>query len=217
MQNIVILAGNIGQKPEVRSTQSGTKITNFTLATSRPRLSEGRVMRDENGYRVMDTEWHRITCFNGLGKTVAEHCEKGMKVLVHGRIHYTKWTDATGTDRYGCEIIAEKIDFLSRPKSAENENPELVDRDATVTELTAPFPMSMPAVSRHLKTLERAGLISRTRSGKLRMSRLEPAPLHEAADWIERFRQFWDTSLTRLDAHLAAVQAAERTTRSKEH
>ena len=71
MQNIVILAGNIGQKPEVRSTQSGTKITNFTLATSRPRLSEGRVMRDENGYRVMDTEWHRITCFNGLGKTVA--------------------------------------------------------------------------------------------------------------------------------------------------
>ena len=61
MQNIVILAGNIGQKPEVRSTQSGTKITNFTLATSRPRLSEGRVMRDENGYRVMDTEWHRIT------------------------------------------------------------------------------------------------------------------------------------------------------------
>ena len=67
MQNIVILAGNIGQKPEVRSTQSGTKITNFTLATSRPRVSEGRVMRDENGYRVMDTEWHHITCFNGLG------------------------------------------------------------------------------------------------------------------------------------------------------
>jgi single-strand DNA-binding protein len=71
MQNIVILAGNIGQTPEVRTTQGGTKITNFSLATSRPRLSEGRVLRDENGYRVMDTEWHRITCFNGLGKTVA--------------------------------------------------------------------------------------------------------------------------------------------------
>ena len=97
MQNIVILAGNIGQKPEVRATQSGTKITNFTLATSRPRLTEGRVLRDENGYRVMDTEWHRITCFNGLGKLIAEHCEKGMKVLVHGRIHYTKWTDAAPT------------------------------------------------------------------------------------------------------------------------
>ena len=129
MQNIVILAGNIGQAPETRTTQGGTSITHFSLATSRPKYSEGRVVRDEKGYRVQDTEWHRITCFNGLGKTVAEHCEKGMKVLVHGRIHYTKWTDATGTDRYGCEIIAEKVDFLSRPKSAENENPELVDRD----------------------------------------------------------------------------------------
>ena len=129
MQNIVILAGNIGQTPEVRTTQGGTKITNFSLATSRPRLSEGRVLRDENGYRVMDTEWHRITCFNGLGKTVADYCEKGMKVLVHGRIHYTKWIDSMGNDRYGCEIIAEKVDFLSRPKSAEFESPELVDRD----------------------------------------------------------------------------------------
>ncbi|MBQ1020754.1 helix-turn-helix transcriptional regulator [Micromonospora sp. D93] len=89
---------------------------------------------------------------------------------------------------------------------------ELADRDATVTELTAPLPISMPAVSRHLKALERAGLISRTRSGKLRMSRIEAAPLREAAEWIERYRRFWDTSLTRLDAHLAAVQAVGRPT-----
>ena len=132
MQNIVILAGNIGQIQETRTTQGGTKITHFTLATSRPRLVEGRVQRDENNYRVMDTEWHRITCFNGLGKTVAGYCEKGMKVMVHGRIHYTKWTDATGTDRYGCEIIAEKVDFLSRAKASENEDPNLVDKDEEV-------------------------------------------------------------------------------------
>ncbi len=56
MQNIVILAGNIGQTPEVRTTQGGTKITNFSLATSRPRLSEGRVLRDENGYRYRDIQ-----------------------------------------------------------------------------------------------------------------------------------------------------------------
>ena len=93
MQNIVILAGNIGQAPETRTTNGGTDITHFTLATSRPRYSEGRVIRDENGYRVQDTEWHRITAFNGLGKTIQQHCEKGMKVLVRGRIHYTKWTD----------------------------------------------------------------------------------------------------------------------------
>jgi DNA-binding transcriptional ArsR family regulator len=86
---------------------------------------------------------------------------------------------------------------------------ELADRDATVTELTAPLPISMPAVSRHLKVLEHAALISRTRSGKWRECRLEAAPLRDAADWIGRYRQFWDSSLTRLDAHLAAVQAGD--------
>ena len=85
---------------------------------------------------------------------------------------------------------------------------ELAERDATVTELTAPLPISMPAVSRHLKVLEQAALISRTRSGKWRASHLEAAPLREAAGWIERYRRFWDSSLSRLDAHLAALQAA---------
>jgi DNA-binding transcriptional ArsR family regulator len=89
---------------------------------------------------------------------------------------------------------------------------ELAARDATVTELTAPLPISMPAVSRHLKVLEGAALISRTRSGKWRGSRLEAAPLREAADWIERYRRFWDSSLSRLDAHLATVQATGRPT-----
>jgi len=120
MQNIVILAGNIGQAPETRTTNGGTTITHFTLATSRPRYSEGRVVRDEKGFRVQDTEWHRITAFNGLGKTIQQYCEAGMKVLVRGRIHYTKWTDQQGVDRYGCEIIAETVDFLSRAKQAEN-------------------------------------------------------------------------------------------------
>ena len=129
MQNIVILAGNIGQAPETRTTNGGASITHFTLATSRPRYSEGRVIRDENGYRVQDTEWHRITAFNGLGKTIQQHCEKGMKVLVRGRIHYTKWTDQQGVDRYGCEIIAETVDFLSRAKQTQNGGDNTVDDD----------------------------------------------------------------------------------------
>ena len=87
---------------------------------------------------------------------------------------------------------------------------ELAVRDATVTELTADLPMSMPAVSRHLKVLERAALISRSRSGKWRGSHLEAAPLREASDWIARYRRFWDDSLDRLEAHLAEVQAAEQ-------
>ncbi|AZN69992.1 MAG: single-stranded DNA-binding protein [Polymorphum sp.] len=116
MQNIVILAGNIGQDPEGRTTINNTRIVHFTLATSRPRYAEGKVLRDKDGYRVQETEWHRITCFNGLGKTVEQHCQKGMKVLVRGRIHYTKWTDREGVERYSTEIIAETVDFLSWPK-----------------------------------------------------------------------------------------------------
>jgi single-strand DNA-binding protein len=120
MQNIVILAGNLGQDPETRVTQGGTRITHLTLATSRPRYAEGKPVRDNEGRRVQDTEWHRITCFNGLGKTVEEYCKKGMKLLVRGRIHYSKWTDKDGVDRYGCEIIAETVDFLSRAKQPES-------------------------------------------------------------------------------------------------
>lgn len=111
------------------TTQGGTGITRFTLATSRPRYSEGKVVRDENGYRVQDTEWHRITAFNGLGKTIQDYCDKGMKVLVRGRIHYTKWTDQQGNDRYGCEIIAETVDFLSRAKQAQNDDGKFIDDD----------------------------------------------------------------------------------------
>ena len=118
MQNIVILAGNIGQDPETRSTTGGTKITHFTLATSRPRYADGKPVKDDQGNRVQDTEWHRITCFNGLGTTVEKYCSKGMKVLVRGRIHYSKWTDKDGNERYGCEIIAETVDFLTRAKQA---------------------------------------------------------------------------------------------------
>jgi len=120
MQNIVILAGNIGQDPETRMTQGGTRITHFTLATSRPRYADGKPVRDGECRRVQDTEWHRITCFNGLGKTVEEYCKKGMKVLVRGRIHYSKWSDKDGVERYGCEIVAETVDFLSRTKPAQS-------------------------------------------------------------------------------------------------
>lgn len=83
---------------------------------------------------------------------------------------------------------------------------ELTSGDATVTELTTPRQISMPAVSRHLKVLEGAALISRSREGRWQRSHLEAAPLREAAAWVERFRGFWDSSFDRLDAHLAALQ-----------
>ena len=86
----------------------------------------------------------------------------------------------------------------------------LANGDATVTELAEPFSISMPAISRHLKVLERAGLISRSRSGQWLSSTLQAAPLKEATDWMERYRQFWDENFERLDAHLRRVQQHER-------
>jgi single-strand DNA-binding protein len=130
MTNIVVLAGHIGQAPEARQTQGGTRIVRFNLATSRRRYEEGKPLRDAEGHRIQDTEWHRIVCFNGLAITVEEYCEKGMKLLVRGRIHYTKWTDADGVERHGTEIIADSIDFLTRaPKAAPQEGSARSDLD----------------------------------------------------------------------------------------
>ena len=82
----------------------------------------------------------------------------------------------------------------------------LSDGEATVTELAQPFPVTMPAISKHLKVLERAGLITRRRAAQQRPCRLEPAPLAEAIDWLERYRQFFEGSYDRLEAHLREIQ-----------
>ena len=76
----------------------------------------------------------------------------------------------------------------------------------SVTELAKPFEMSLPAVSKHLKVLERAGLIARGREAQLRPSRLEAGPLREAADWMEHYRHFWEESFDRLDEYLKEIQ-----------
>jgi DNA-binding transcriptional ArsR family regulator len=78
--------------------------------------------------------------------------------------------------------------------------------EATVTELAAPFAMSMPAVSKHLKVLERAGLISRGRNAQQRPCRLEAAPLASVAEWVQTYRRFWEGSFDRLDEHLQELQ-----------
>ena len=83
----------------------------------------------------------------------------------------------------------------------------LAHGQATVNELAEPFELSLPAVSKHLKVLERAGLISRGREAQWRPCRLEAASLRPAADWVDDYRQFWDISFDRLDAHLNRVRA----------
>jgi DNA-binding transcriptional ArsR family regulator len=74
--------------------------------------------------------------------------------------------------------------------------------EASVTELAEPVQMSLPAVSKHLKVLERAGLITRSNQAQWRYCRLEPAPLKEVADWVGAYKQFWDESYERLDEYL---------------
>ncbi|MCW2859413.1 MAG: transcriptional regulator, ArsR family [Actinoallomurus sp.] len=85
----------------------------------------------------------------------------------------------------------------------------LTEGDATVAELAAPFEISQPAISRHLKVLEHAGLISRSRRATARLSHLEAEPLHEVTTWLTRYQRFWDESHERLDELLAALQGKD--------
>jgi DNA-binding transcriptional ArsR family regulator len=85
----------------------------------------------------------------------------------------------------------------------------LATGQASVTELAEPFEMSLPAVSKHLKVLERAGLISRSREAQWRPCRLEPAPLKDVADWVEEYRDLWEARLGRLDDYLREIQGKE--------
>ena len=86
----------------------------------------------------------------------------------------------------------------------------LATGEASVLELAKPFNISLPAVSKHLKVLERAGLISRGREAQWRPCRLEAKPLKQVADWIERYRCFWEQSFERLDEYLVELQKQEK-------
>jgi DNA-binding transcriptional ArsR family regulator len=82
--------------------------------------------------------------------------------------------------------------------------------ETTVTDLAEPFKMSLPGISKHLKVLERAGLIVRGREAQWRPCRLEAGPLKDVCDWVEHYRRFWDESLDRLQDYLGKLQAKER-------
>ena len=86
----------------------------------------------------------------------------------------------------------------------------LASGEASVTELAEPFEVSLPAISKHLKVLERAGLIERSRHAQWRPCRLRATPLAEAATWVEQYRRFWEASLDRLDDYLRELQMKEQ-------
>jgi DNA-binding transcriptional ArsR family regulator len=90
----------------------------------------------------------------------------------------------------------------------------LASGEKSVNELAEPFEMSLPAVSRHLKVLETAGLISRGRDAQWRPCRLEAAPLKDISNWVERYRKFWEESFDRLDAYLREIQSKDKKARA---
>ncbi len=115
-------------------------------------------------------------------------------------------------DGYGTTTTVERLDAtfaaLADPTRRAILN-RLAAGDATVTELAGPFAMSQPAISKHLKVLERAGLVSRGRDAQRRPCRLEAAPLAAATDWLERYRRFWADSYERLDDLLDELKIEE--------
>lgn len=119
MKNSVTLVGFVGNAPEIRTTRNNNAIASLSLATNRS-------FKDNSGTRQTETEWHRITCFNGTARSVAEHIAKGAMIMVTGRLHYSRWTDCEGAERFGCEVIAERVDFLSRARTpAASAQPDL--------------------------------------------------------------------------------------------
>jgi DNA-binding transcriptional ArsR family regulator len=93
----------------------------------------------------------------------------------------------------------------------------LAEGEATVGELAKPFEMSLPAISKHLKVLEQAGLIERGRDAQWRPCRIAAGPLKEVADWVGRYRNHWEESFDRLDAYLRELQNRESKTKEKKH
>lgn len=108
--NKVILIGNLGADPEVRSTANGSRVATLSLATSRQ-------WKNQAGEKQEKTEWHRVVLWNNKGFTLADlvekYCKKGDKVYVEGRIEYRSWQDREGQTRYTTEVVAQELILLS--------------------------------------------------------------------------------------------------------
>ena len=118
--NKVILIGNLGKDPEVRYTQSGTAVTNFTLATSRSFKKDGE--------KVDETEWHRVVAFGRTAEVCGEYLSKGKQVYVEGRIQTREWEDKEGNRRWTTEIIIERMQMLgSRADRGVEQPPPITD------------------------------------------------------------------------------------------
>ena len=119
--NIVILVGNLGQKPDMKYTQSNTAVANLSLATSESWKDK------DSGELKTKTEWHRVVYFGKLAEIVEQYLDKGSKVYVEGKLQTRKWQDQAGNDRYTTEVLGQELTMLdsrgdSSGSSFENNN-----------------------------------------------------------------------------------------------
>lgn len=107
--NKVMLIGNLGKDPEVRSVTSGAKVANFSIATTES-------YTDKTGQRVDKTEWHNIVMWRGLAEVAEKYLRKGAQVYIEGRLQTRSWDDQNGQRRYMTEIVADNLVMLGRPR-----------------------------------------------------------------------------------------------------
>jgi single-strand DNA-binding protein len=107
--NKAILIGNLGRDPELKYTQNGQPVANFTLATSEN-------WTDKSGEKVERTEWHRVVAWGKTGELCAQYLAKGRSVYVEGRIQTREWEDKEGQKRYTTEVVAQTVQFLGGPR-----------------------------------------------------------------------------------------------------
>lgn len=109
--NKVILIGNLGADPEVRTIEGGAKVTNFSIATTER-------YKDKNGNPVDKTEWHNIVMWRGLAEIAEKYLKKGSQVFIEGKLRTRSWDDQNGNKRYTTEVLAENMTLLGKPEGA---------------------------------------------------------------------------------------------------
>ncbi len=110
--NKVILVGNLGKDPEVRTLENGTKVANFTMATS-------ETYKTKDGQKVTQTEWHNIVLWRGLAEIAERYMKKGNQVYIEGKIKTRSWDDKDGNKRYTTEIVGDNLTMLGSRRDAD--------------------------------------------------------------------------------------------------
>ena len=113
--NKVFISGNLGAQPEAKQTKSGMAVTNLSVATNERTKVDGEW--------ADHTEWHQVTVFGGQATNCANWLTKGSKVLVEGKLRTRKWTDANDNERKTTEIVADRVEFMSKPVKLNNGRP----------------------------------------------------------------------------------------------